>query len=55
MQTARTIEVKTTTEGHFAVLIDGVRITLHSLEDEAQAHRTRLQLQAAEQPDARSR
>lgn len=47
-----TFEVKAAADGHFAVLIDGVRIALHAIEDDAQAHRARLQRQAAEQPDA---
>jgi hypothetical protein len=49
---SHTFEVTATADGHYAVLIDGVRIALHALEDDAHAHRARLQLQAAEQPDA---
>jgi len=47
-----TFEVKITASGHYAVFLDGVRIALHTLEDDAHAHSLRLQLQAAEQPDA---
>jgi hypothetical protein len=47
-----TFEVKSTTDGHFAVFVDGVRIAAHPLEVDAKAHRARLQAQAAEQPDA---
>ena len=47
-----TFEVKITASGHYAVFLDGVRIALHTLEDDAHAHSLRLQLQAAKQPDA---